>query len=933
LIDPPLTPDAADALRALALLPGTYSKQEATQLVFTSPINLKAGVELEPDAAVRLVIDDRKAQVRLGGKAGTRVPLFRLVSAINQAFGKEVACVVGPNLVLRSSKRGINGIIGFEIPSALDATKLIFGVTPPRIYRGRPMRLAQVATSGKDLGDGVDLRVTRMLRISLDGSPPQDVDCAAQATRPDAARLPEVVLSINKALEREIAFQDGHRLILRSPTTSAVASIELIRFTVGDASEILFGELDPSASGADLTPATITGELTLAHPVDLSQRSLLRVSVNGGAAADVDVAGKFPSATSIDEVVARLNRTIPGIASITADDRLRLTSPSRDASKSSLAVQPLRYLELIEYPPVAVEKGPLKVWPGQRWSLVNDGAASSSADLCLASPQGVSSPEIVNLTTGTYLRLMAALSGGEMMHVSRDENGCVRAEIISRDGQLLPVPSSQVLLGTLSRSLFVPFHGESRLSRDVGRTSTLQLDNPRAPRTVVLRAHDAIKDPIAVAVVESDIANVGPPPLAKVGAQVDRIGRVSHTGQSIWLLDHTGLPISRLRDGRTSHLQSYDHRVVWLSGSYYPGKPPLVIVGEIAALFDTTVRLFPEKDPPNPEVYHQVTIGDGPETRSLARAINVGRKFGEFSSLVRADEFDKGDVLTVPKGHSDWIYVECNGARYDEVNFNRSRFPVGRCGQNGIFGISRFALRSPGRFETAAPLYATLKPPPKPMAVITARWMSYQPGSFVVNLPADLPASFGGLFGQAYFGSREAEQYPGAVAGPQGDPRSLIHLINVRPSQLVSARLVGRVPIGWEPVPLPTRGLTPFTNGAGTELARLYLSDPTLNGTIELTAKHPGAWGNNIVISSRKSGPATYDVSICFQGARFENARQVVRGAFPSFGPALAQANPVGVLQAKAAGVLAEVTRDGVRLSQDFFAMSAAEGPVQGGRS
>ena len=61
-----------------------------------------------------------------------------------------------------------------------------------------------------------------------------------------------------------------------------------------------------------------------------------------------------------------------------------------------------------------------------------------------------------------------------------------------------------------------------------------------------------------------------------------------------------------------------------------------------------------------------------------------------------------------------------------------------------------------------------------------------------------------------------------------------------------------------------------------------------------------------------------YDVSIIYEGARFENARKVALGKdlgdpsldLPSQVQKLLQPGPIGVLQAKAAGVRAEVTRD-----------------------
>jgi hypothetical protein len=46
-------------------------------------------------------------------------------------------------------------------------------------------------------------------------------------------------------------------------------------------------------------------------------------------------------------------------------------------------------------------------------------------------------------------------------------------------------------------------------------------------------------------------------------------------------------------------------------------------------------------------------------------------------------------------------------------------------------------------------------PPPltDPPVELRMRWARYQLGAFVVNLPADLPAIYGGRFNQARFGS------------------------------------------------------------------------------------------------------------------------------------------------------------------------------------
>jgi hypothetical protein len=155
------------------------------------------------------------------------------------------------------------------------------------------------------------------------------------------------------------------------------------------------------------------------------------------------------------------------------------------------------------------------------------------------------------------------------------------------------------------------------------------------------------------------------------------------------------------------------------------------------------------------------------------------------------------------------------------------------------------------------------------------------------------------------------------------DSNFLTKLISGRPSDLVTAEVVGPVPpLGFKAAVMPFRKPQYLSLGTESTRASLYLAETGLDGLIEVRAKDPGTWGNQIAVTARLSGPATYDVEISYQGARFENAREVVRGLAPPVSAAdLVQPSPIGVLQAKAAGVLAQVTRDG------------ADSPLQSGSS
>jgi hypothetical protein len=209
-----------------------------------------------------------------------------------------------------------------------------------------------------------------------------------------------------------------------------------------------------------------------------------------------------------------------------------------------------------------------------------------------------------------------------------------------------------------------------------------------------------------------------------------------------------------------------------------------------------------------------------------------------------------------------------------------------------------------------------------PAVKIDFHWSNHQPGSFIVNLPADLPHRFGGRFNEARFGQDKdsPEFYAGAVVEPESDEKFLVKLINDgpnSPSNLVTAEVVGSVPLGWSPVKQPFRKPQFLTLGRPGQAARLYLSEEGLIGFIKLEAREPGAAGNEIAVTARQVGPAIYDVSVIYRGSRFENARSVVVGQpRPDLVQALSQPGPVAVLQAKAAGVRAEVTRDSAEFKQ-----------------
>jgi hypothetical protein len=266
--------------------------------------------------------------------------------------------------------------------------------------------------------------------------------------------------------------------------------------------------------------------------------------------------------------------------------------------------------------------------------------------------------------------------------------------------------------------------------------------------------------------------------------------------------------------------------------------------------------------------------------------------------------------LTLPRGRTEWIFLECSGSRFDQAHFAEDRFAGGDCAEAGVFDVSRFGQ-------------AVFGPLAAPAVDVTLRWQSHRPGAFVVNLPSDLPSRFGGRFNEARFGmTREnPETLPGVVTEPPGDERDLVQLLNdgeapaFRASPLVRAGRVARVPIGFEAVKMPFRKPRFLRLGDDHQPARLYLTEDGMEGFVEIRAQEAGTWGNEIAVVARPAGPGRWDVTLHFAGARFENARKTVLGApLPDLAQDLLQPGPIGILQAKAAGVEARVTRDRAEL-------------------
>ncbi|HAJ64466.1 MAG TPA: hypothetical protein DCP31_38900 [Cyanobacteria bacterium UBA8543] len=923
-----LPPRGADAIsQLLGVEPGTFRGQEGTRVTFVGTVDLSAGVTLEANAAIKLGKDGGTLQeISIGDAQPSTKTVSDIVEKINQnpTLGPVFASHDGQHIILTSSQQGEASRIEFAQPSAPDATRAIFGITAPRSYRGINAKPAQIVGT-KDLSNGVDLRVARFLKLSAEGKPAVEIDCAPGQTDPVNVTLTDILNAINNAITSIRATTDGKYLTLTSTAIGTSARIDLLPYTAGDARETLLDKVPDVTQGSDPLPATITGEVDLLGIVNLSKRGLVRFSVDGNRPVDIDITGAVPEQTFLNEIIAKINAVFPGLATATEDDHLRLISPTA-GEESQLSLLPLRYLELIEYPLEEVKTSVPLVRHGDRVSVVHDGKdVNAIAKIQITAPQGVVGSTLVNETLGWQIRLFTVLAAGDTAHLWRDVKLGLQVEIKTATGESRLLPGTDILVGPIGAQTWVPFAKCKYLSGD-DTSASLQLNNPLAPNIVVLRAAQRspiIGNQITVAVKEATI----PADNSHSGSLV---GQLSHQQGMYRLLGQNQAVLAQLQAGGDVSFTAYENRVVVVRGTLHEGEPPLMIVHTIANVFDVTIRFHPQGGDAIEDKYTSVTIGTGStEPDSLVSQINVSKP----SQLVKAEELDKATVLTIPPGHSQWIYLDCYGSRFNQANFNSSYFPGRLCTERGVFNVSHFVSEPP---ELVSAVFTASDALPEPGVQIDFNWMRHRLGAFSVNLPADLPARFGGKFNQARFssGKEEAEFYPQAVTEPSTDAYSLVNLIAtgnakhnppIAPSKLVTATEVSAPPLGWQPVTMPFRKPQYLTLGRdippGTSpppipgkdgYARIYIKEKDVDKLIELKAKEPGAWGNKIAVSVRQSGPAMFDVTISYNDSYFENARVVVLGGeeLPTLTEKILEPGAIGVLQAKAAGVKATVTRD-----------------------
>jgi len=913
-----LSSTSTDAASLLGLPYGEIFGHDAIGVSFQATVDLSGGVDLSAARKVKLAIDGAApVEIDCAGQNPNQTSQAEILTRINAALNANIASPNGKFLTLTSPTKGANSRIEILAPASSDATQKILGVGP-RSYHGQGAVNARIPGT-KDLSASQDLSKARFLRLAVNSKAPLDIDCSAAANSLVQCSLTEIMKAINDAAKQTVATSpDGKTLLLSSPTQGVCGEIALQPYPSDGAFTRLLGNAAKVTKGSDAAAAVITGSVDLLAGANLGERRTVRISLDGEAPTDVDIAGAKPSQTFLDEIIGKINDTLGPVASASSDTHLILSSLTR-GENSSIEVLPIRALELCEYSPAQVSQS-FTLKHGDGFALNNTGAAASSLNVELTAPQGLAGVTFINRTTQQVIRVMEPIPVGGTMFLQSGDGSLPTLRILDSIGNQLPVSSDSLEAGPLGTRATVPFLSLLGPWYLVGGNedtwASLQLNDPQAPNLLLLRARTrgSNGDSIGVTVDPASLTQVPAP--ATNGSLTTLIGKIHMQDTSFQLLNADNSVLAILRKGATTGFDSFADTPAIVRGNLYANgaNPPILSAQFVAALFDVKILGIDTSGTTTIETYGSVSIGMGlDQPESLAAQI-----LSKPSQSVVAEEISKISAFELSRGKTNWTFLVCDGARFDFAVFDAATFAGGACFEPGVFDASRFANMPP---ESEAAVFSG--DPSTITANLKFSWLSCQPGSFDVNLPADLPGKFGARFDEALFGSdgKAPETYSGIVMEPPTDTDYLKTRINGH-SSLVVADTVDRVPIGWDAsmIPFHHPRAQNLTGGTDTGPASIFLSEPGVPTFVKLTAKNPGTWGNAIAVSAVKLSPGRFEITVGYQAASFESARETVFAGkvlsagddpLPPLTGLLLKPRPVGVLQGKAAGVLAKVTREG----------------------
>ncbi|MBV8748641.1 MAG: hypothetical protein JO103_02890, partial [Candidatus Eremiobacteraeota bacterium] len=938
-----VTDDAASQLFGVPRRTAFGSDASAAHVAGTK--DLSRGVDLTAARGLRVALDGGPF-VDVDCAAKSPRPRAALVTeiadALNGQLGAPVAATDGKMLTLTSTGAGATSRIAFGAGG--DATTLLFG--GPATARGQDAVGVIFRATVAIPSSGIDLSAADRIAVGIDGGAPVEISCAG----PDPAHTSpnQICARINLALGAAVAVPDGPSIVLSTVKRDGTARLDIAVPSTHDATAAILGVTAPRTyRGTDAHPAQVTSP-ALHEPLDLRATRFLRIALDGGAPLDVNCAGANPAATSIDEVVAAVNAAAPHLAA-RAGTTIVLTSastgngsridllPSSTGDARAILFGSVADVTTGAAPSAATITGSVKLLApvnlaeqGTLQLAIDDGEPFT-VDVAGTAPDRTALDEIVTHLNAVAPGLASATNDGHLQLTSPTAGAESRLDLI-------PVRALEVVE-------YPPdWHDEAH---GVRHGDTFMLDNDGAaestlavtfgapsgvdgPELVALDAGLRLRLATTVAVGESVRVRAATP-AGLVAERVRADGSVVPVPADAVISTpigvRAGVPFPGERALRSVHATQslmlddpespYVVRLDALDA--LPGITVQVTEVDAAArLYDVEIAFTPTSGPPVVETYAGVTIGAGPtadEHPGLAGRVLVASK------LVRATEVDKAAVLRLPRGRTTWCYLDCDGARFDSARFDHAVFAGGTCVEDGVFDVSLFSATAPPTGAKRV-VFAGARST-APATAVALRWQRFAPGAFTVNLPAELPAAFGARFDSGRFATAGGapETYDDVVFDPADDPDSILNRVK---SALVTVTPAARVPIGFEGFVMPFHQPRErfLTLGSATAPAKLFLTENGVTGYYAFTATGNGTWGNAIAVTARVAGPARWDLTVGFDGARFESARAtalagdaVAGDPLPALTAQILTPRPVGVVQAKAAGIRAAVTRDRAELT------------------
>lgn len=835
--------DAATALFGFAAADIRGRLPEPARLQGTA--DLRRGADLRVTHTLRLQVDDHAPlDIRVANPERPMVTLLEhIVDTINSRLKAErgiagpVASLRDGRLELTSPTEGPEGRIRVGASTASDAGPALFGLAPGSGSSGRDPERVVFAGMG-DLARGLDVSTTYRLRVAIDDRPLTEIDLrnAVPAGSPPILSPGQVAAAINQSLIGDYASHDGRHIILASKKTGNASRVRIEPIAPNDATQAVFGlNVAREYVGQEGAAARLSGAADLSEGVDLRERRHLSLEVDGTLVADIDCAGRDTGPSQLANIMARINTAL----------NLQLNPAFKNARNEAERQQARK-----EY--VGQVDGRLFV------QSATVGAASA-----------------------VVLRQSSAADA------RRQVLGDAPAEAYGKAGQ------PAVLTGNarLSRPLDLGKRSLIKLRVDEGEIRTIDCAGTNPARTFIDEAIERI--------------NAVFPGLARLDDQrrlvLSAARRVELLGlRHFSLFEFAPVPV-------TSPEQEIRHGTGWTVFNESVRDEP----------FEWTLRSLSGVDRP------RLTAGDSRAWVQFSGAVPAGSTLrvrhepnGRLAGTLETPglpprnvsdrlQGEGGDALLLPVGESRWHYSDCYGDRYNEGYYGsrrrRTKLKVlparyaggASCHAPGVYNQSRFYdPDTPGTESVYAAKGAVLRA----QATSSFRYEVHRAGNFELELPADLPPQFGGRYGVArYAASRRDESgnpapdgqipenvrrsytYFDAIFDQPEDPQALDEQIKHQPGPVLAR--VELIPDAGVPIyAVPFKTDRPLVGGDATNAARCYLTQPGVEGVVELKAREPGEWGNLIRVSAPESEvPGAFNVTILYTGQEvYENARQKV---------------------------------------------------------